>query len=77
MIDRAPLRDMDRGDSQLGGDRVLPGDMSGAGFPPVNSFESSDEEEDDMREEEGVSSEPEVRFYPTHRCLMTDLVNMQ
>lgn len=72
MIDRAwlaLLRDMDRGESQPVGGRVLPGDTSGAGVPPVNKFESSDEDEDDMREEEGVSSEPEVRVSAAHVCV--------
>lgn len=56
---------MDRGESQFIEDCFLPVDISdGQGRPdtaPVISFESSDEEEDNgVRDEEGMSSEPEV-----------------
>lgn len=65
----AVQREMDRDESQFIGDCFLPVDISdGQVRPdatPVIRFESTDEEEDnDIKDEEGMSSEPEVCVFP-------------
>lgn len=72
---------MDRGESQFIEDCFLPVDISDGLVPPdatpVIRFESSDEEEDnDIRDEGGMSSEPEVCVFLQGLYLITGLTHM-
>lgn len=78
---QAVLRVMNRGESQLIEDCCLPGDISGGKVPPDGTaaimFESSDEEDDnDIKDEEGVSSEPEVCVFLLGLYLITDVTQI-
>lgn len=72
---------MDRGESQFIENCFLPVDISdGQVRPdttPVMRFESSDEEEEsDIKDEEGVSSEPEVCVFLQGLYLITGVTHM-
>lgn len=71
---------MNRGESRLIEDCCLPGDISGGKVPPDATaaimFESSDEDDNDIKDEEGVSSEPEVCVFLQGLYLITDVTQI-